>query len=191
VENDDEPSERELVERARRDPEAFATLYRKHVAGIRAFTYRRCGDPHLADDITAIVFERAWKYLPTLKVADYGIGPWLYRIASNELASHFRKRGRGERATQRLANVRPVNGADPADQLQLAHDIEAVRAALGRLRARHQEVISLRYLAGLTPQETAVAMDTTPSVVAAVLHRALKALENVMNNDNGNGGDEE
>lgn len=190
MENDDEPSERELVERARRDPEAFATLYRKHVSGIRAFTYRRCGDPHVADDITSIVFERAWKYLPTLKVADYGIGPWLYRIAANELASHFRKRGRGDRATQRLANVRPVDGVDPADQLDLTHDIETVRAALGRLRARHQEVISLRYLAGLTPQETAEAMGTTPSVVAAVLHRALRALENVMNGQR-NGGDEE
>ena len=189
VENDDEPNERELVERARRDPEAFAVIYRKHVNGIRNFAYRRCGDPHVADDITAIVFERAWRYLPTLKVQDYGIAPWLYRIAANELASHFRKRFRGDRATAKLAAIRPQDPVDPADHLERRHDIDEVRAALGRLRPRHQEVITLRYLAGLTPQETAEVMESSPSVVAAVLHRALKALESVLD-DERKGGDE-
>lgn len=180
MEDNNEPDDRHLVARAQRDPDAFSIIYRRHVNGIRAFAIRRCGDPHLADDITAIVFERAWKHLPTLRVPEYGIGPWLYRIAANELASHFRRRARGDRAHQRLALVRPRDGLDPADQFEQKFEIEAVREALGWLRTRHQEVISLRYLAGLTPLEAAEAMGTTPSVVAAVLHRALKALERVI-----------
>lgn len=176
----DEQPDQQLVDPSRRDADAFSLIYRRHVNGIRAFARRRCGDPHLADDITAIVFERAWRHFPTFQVPEYGVGPWLYRIAANELASHFRRRARGERAHQRLSLVRPKDGGDPADELELRYEIDTVRVALGQLRTRHQEVITLRYLAGLTPQETAEAMGTTPSVVAAVLHRALKALERVI-----------
>ena len=190
MEDVEEPDEHQLVVQARRDPEAFAVLYRQHVGAIRSFVVRRCGDVHLADDITAVVFERAWRYLPTLRVPDYGLAPWLYRIAANELASHYRRRGRGARAYERLANVRPPDGGDPADQISLRHDIDVVREAIGGLRVRHQEVITLRYLAGLTPQETAVAMGTTPSVVAAVLHRAMRALEHVLD-EMADGGDED
>jgi len=172
----------------RRDPDAFTLIYRSYANGIRSFAMRRCGDAHLADDITAIVFERAWRHFPTLRVPEYGVGPWLYRIAANELASHFRKRGRGDRANERLAQVRTRDAPDPADELTSAYEIEVLREALGQLRGRHQEVIALRYIAGLTPQETADAMGTTPSVVAAVLHRALKALERVLEDPRGPSG---
>jgi len=67
---------------------------------------------------------------------------------------------------------------------------------LGAIAAIVLSGITLRYLAGLTPQETADAMGTTPSVVAAVLHRALRALERVIEDPRGRqdetpeGGDE-
>jgi RNA polymerase sigma-70 factor, ECF subfamily len=193
VEELDDPVDPPISDDLPRDTDAFTSIYRLHVHGIRAFAYRRCGDPHLADDITAVVFERAWRHFPTLRVPEYGVGPWLYRIAANELASHFRRRGRGDRAYQRLALVRAKDGLDPADRVELQHDIDVVRDALGRLRARHQEVIALRYLSGLTPQETADAMGITPPVVAAVLHRALKALEKAIRSnhppDTAEGGD--
>jgi RNA polymerase sigma-70 factor (ECF subfamily) len=178
---DDLSSDRDLVARALHDPEAFAVLYRRYVLRVRAFAVRRCGSTTLADDITAVVFERAWRNLSGLEVPDHGVGPWLFRIASNELASHFRKIARGRRAQERLESAPPSRVPDPADITVERADHAAIRQALTRLNERHQEVISLRYLAGLSPQETADIMGTTPPVVAAVLHRALKALEQAMN----------
>jgi RNA polymerase sigma-70 factor (ECF subfamily) len=172
-----ELDDRELVARASREPNAFDAIYRRHVDAIYGFVLRRCGDAHLAEDVTATVFERAWRNIERVNVESFGIAPWLYRIAANELASQFRKRGRGARAWERLAGVRTPDAADPSDELVLRDDIAAVMQALGRLRPRHQEVITLRFLAGLSPNETAAAMDTTPSVVAALLHRAMRALE--------------
>ncbi len=158
-------------------------LYRRYVHRVRAFAVRRCGNTTVADDITAIVFERAWRNLPGLEVPDQGVGPWLFRIASNELASHFRKTARGRRARERIESTPPPRVPDPADITVERADRAAVHKALNRLNPRHQEVISLRYLAGLSPQETAEIMGITPSVVAAVLHRALKALEQAINRE--------
>ena len=176
----DSASDRELVARAQHDPDAFAVLYRRYVGRVRAFAIRRSGDVHTADDVTATVFERAWRNLDRLVVTDVGIAPWLYRIASNEITSQFRKSGRGGRASDRLALERPVGPNDPADDVLRVLDDQALRDALHRLNPRHQEVISLRYLAGLSPQETAAAMGVSPPTVAAVLHRALRALERLV-----------
>jgi RNA polymerase sigma-70 factor (ECF subfamily) len=44
------------------------------------------------------------------------------------------------------------------------------------LPERYQEVISLRHLAGLDPEEAAAAMGCTKAVLAVTLHRATKAL---------------
>lgn len=179
-EHDDGPTDAELVTRAATDPDAFAILFRRYLPRIRAFAIRRCGDQYLADDITASVFERAWRSLGTVEVREHGIAPWLYRIASNELASHFRKTGRGQRAQDRLERAPAIVADDPADAVILQSDTEALREALGTLNPRHQEVIALRYLAGLSASEAAEAMGIPPPTLAAVLHRALKALEAAM-----------
>lgn len=178
--HDDGPTDSELVARAATDPDAFAILFRRYLPRIRAFAIRRCGDQFLADDIAASVFERAWRSLSTVEVREHGIAPWLYRIASNELASHFRKTGRGQRAQERLERVPAIVADDPADAVILQSDTEALREALGTLNPRHQEVIALRYLAGLSASEAAEAMGIPPPTLAAVLHRALKALESAM-----------
>lgn len=178
----------ELVSLARSDPEAFAVLYRRYLPRLHAFAVRRCGDRHLADDIVAVVFERAWANLHRVEIGPAGAAPWLYRIAANELASYFRRSGRKTRAVERLASAPPVVATDPADSFSLHSDIHAVRAAIGRIAPRHQEVITLRYLAGLTPQETAEAMGTTTQVIAALLHRALGSLERELERELGTDG---
>lgn len=185
VDSPDEPDDVQLVALARTDPDSFGLLYRRYLPRIHAFVIRRCGDRHLADDITAVVFERAWSNIHRVEVGPTGLGPWLYRIAANEIATTFRRSGRKERALDRLARIPVSPVVDPADALGRRSDIDAVREALGRIPTRHHEVIALRYLAGLTPQETADAMGTTPQVVAALLHRALGSLERVLRHEVG------
>ena len=63
---------------------------------------------------------------------------------------------------------------DQADQD--VDDGALVLRALATLPDRHQEVISLRYLADLSPAETARALGIEKSHVAVRLHRAMTAL---------------
>lgn len=170
--------ERRLVERARRDPDAFAILYRAHVMQIHAYIYRRSGSRHVAEDVTAATFERALRNLSSFEWRGSGsfIG-WLHRIAANELTDHFRREQRSNRPRARQA----MEALSPAVQLpeEVGTDdaeIVALRAAIATLPGRYQEAISLRHLAGLSHEEAAEAMGVTKPVMAVTLHRAMRAL---------------
>ena len=172
--------EQSLVERARRDPDAFAALYRMYLDRIHAFAYRRTGSREVSEDITAATFERALRALPSFEWKGGGFGAWLFRIAANELNDHYRARyrERGERAqgALRLLGSERLEPADDEHGGFDAGDRDRLLAALGGLRPRYQRAISLRYLAGLDASEAAEAMGCSKPTLAVTLHRALAAL---------------
>ena len=176
--------ERLLVAQARTDSQAFGRLYHAYVARIHAFAYRRCGSYEEAEEITAAVFERAWRALPDFEWRGGGFEPWLFRIAANELISHHRRRSRvhSERMTRVLREMAEELREDP-DLLALLDVDEReqraaeLRRALSTLSPRYQEVITLRYLAGLSPAEAAASLGCSKGTLAVVLHRALRALK--------------
>jgi RNA polymerase sigma-70 factor, ECF subfamily len=174
-------ADEDLVERARTDPDAFAELYRRYVNRVHAFVYRRSRSTELADEITSATFERALRALPGFRWREGGFQAWIYRIAANELASHYRRaqRQQSERG-QRAA--RQLHEDSTADDLPLDDgDGEVVLQALSRLNERYQRAITLRYLAGLSPEDAARAMGLNKATLAVVLHRALGALRRAMN----------
>jgi RNA polymerase sigma-70 factor, ECF subfamily len=177
--------ERMLVERARTDPAAFAELYRRYVPRVHAFAYRRTGVVEVAEDITSAAFERALRNLEAFRWQPGGFGPWLFRIASNEVADHYRRAGRDASpravaAGDRLAAASP---RDPADEVGERDEISTLLAAMNQLSPRYQQALELRYLAGLTPEEAAAALGTSKATMAVVVHRASRALRKVLGQD--------
>ena len=76
--------ERALLERAREyDPAALGEIYDRYAVRIYNYIYRRLGDAHLAEDLTADVFVKmleAIRYSVSWRISFSG---WLYRIAHN------------------------------------------------------------------------------------------------------------
>ncbi|HKY76015.1 MAG TPA: RNA polymerase sigma factor [Acidimicrobiia bacterium] len=185
VEGPSDPfDEQSLVERARTDRDAFAELYRRYLPRIYAFAYRRCGSRPLAEDVTAATFEEALRSLPSFVAKGGGFGPWLFRIAANEIVDHYRadERARGRKGHRALTLLAvPTGCAEACAELaEDGADHGRLLAALGTLNPRYQKAISLRYLAGLSHEEAAEAMGTTKPVMAVTLHRALRALRRVL-----------
>jgi len=174
---DAETDERTLVERARTDPSAFAELYRRYLPRVHAFAYRRTGIVEVAEDITSAAFERALRNLGSFRWRGGGFGPWLFRIASNELADHYRRTGRAaSTGAEAAANLRAEMPRDPADELDSRDAVTELLAAMDRLSHRYQRALELRFLAGLTPDEAAAALGTSKATMAVVVHRAVRAL---------------
>jgi len=170
------PDDRVLAERARaRDADAFAALYRRHADAIHAFAWRRTGSRHLAEDVTAATFEKAWVAIERFEWRGGGFIAWLHRIAAHELADVHRRDARAS-SPRGQAAVRALQPVAEDDDDGLLADWPRVRVALDRLPARHQEVITLRYLAGLSAPDAADALGCTRAVLAVRLHRALRAL---------------
>ncbi len=164
-----------LVRRAPDEPELFAVLFRRYGRDVRRFVWRRSRNDMLADDITAVTFEQCWRSLPGFRPRGATVRPWLFRIAANELASHYRSEGRRD-ARERLATVRDEPLRAPSDDVAVGSDDAALLSALARLRERDQIVLSLRFLADLSTEEAAEAMDVERGHLAVLQHRALAAL---------------
>ena len=172
---------RALVERAQDDADAFAALYRRFLAPVYGFAFRRSGSREVAEEVTSATFERVWRRLPEFEWKGGGFEPWLFRIAAVEVAAYYRKQQRSDRPRAQLAlrEYALGSGADDGDG-DGGTDLTALRRALAALRPRYQEAISLRYLAGLSHEEAAEAMGCSKAVMAVTLHRATAALRRAM-----------
>lgn len=179
------PDDGELVARARRDPSAFGALYRRYSGRIYAFAHRRTWTREAAEDVTAATFERAYRHLDRFDTSGAGFGPWLFRIAANELVDHYRREGRvrtgrGQRALRALTDDSTI---DDVESIERAEDVQRMLEAMSTLRPRYQEALSLRYLAELDADDAAKAMGCTKPVLAVTLHRALGALRRAYDHD--------
>jgi len=156
-------------------PGRFEQVYGEHVVGIYRFVYARVGNRPDAEDLTAQVFVRAVEQLDTEREPRQ-IAAWLYRVAQNAIADHWR-------AFYRL----PVVGVDhvapgwePADdvaQRPTGPDDRAsarVQALLGTLPDRYRRVLELRFLQRLSVAETAETMGITNGNAKVLQYRALR-----------------
>lgn len=154
-----------------RGSEDFAAFYERHRDACFRAVLAGVADRHLAEELTAEAFARAWAHWR--KVAGHPApAAWVVRTALNTHVSWWRRRRRevawdaeaGGRAEGRTAD-------DDATVVDLA-----LRDALRRLPARQREVVVLRVFLDLDTKGTAAALGVAPGTVQAHLHRAMKTL---------------
>lgn len=172
----------ELVGAARRAPEAFTELYRRHVQRVFAFAWRRTGHRETAEDVVATTFEKAWARLDTFDHRRGRFVNWVLGIAAHELAEQHRRseRDRRDRTVAAAYALSQQDQDDPEVLGTRADDDATILAALDSLPARYQLVLSLRHLEGLSPSETAAALGMSSSVLAITSHRARRALHKAL-----------
>jgi RNA polymerase sigma-70 factor (ECF subfamily) len=178
-----EPSDRQLVERAQRgDRAAFGALYQRHVDDVFAYVRLRVRDTSLAEDLTQDVFVSTFKALPNFRWRG-AFAPWLMRCAHNRVANHWRSLGRRPNQVELPTEGEgtrpfPELSEEPSMVSGLDERIEgkAVDAALARLTDLQRQVVALRFGAGLSLAETADVMRRSENAVKNLQHNALVSL---------------
>jgi len=170
--------ERVLIERAKRDPKAFAALYRQHYRGIAGYVYRRTGDVHATEDLVSEVFLTALRHLPRYRCRGISIRFWLFRIATNGVnrwcrQHHWRSPGG---FSEELSVQQPAP-SDNGDSLRAQH----MQLALLKLAPKHQAVVALHYLEGLSVEQTAAVIGCRVGTVKSRLSRARESLRRQLN----------
>ena len=79
--------ERELIKRAKTDPEAFGELYEYYVERIYNYIYFRTGNVHDAEDLTGRVFFKALEAIGSYRDMGFPFSAWLFRIVHNQVAN--------------------------------------------------------------------------------------------------------
>ncbi len=178
-----DPSDEQLVVRSLRgDVQAFGDLYERYLEAIYRYLYHRVAEASLAEDLTEMVFLKVWEALPQFQPKKAPFRVWLYRVAHNLLVDHYRMH-KGEARLEAISNL--TDGSPrPEEQVIAAQDRDRVIAALHRLPADYREVLTLRFISGLSHAETAKAMKRSPGAVRVLQHRALRVLAQLLEEGN-------
>lgn len=168
-----------LVARAKADPRAFATLYRRYVERIYRYCYRRLGSREAAEDATATVFAKALAALPAYR--DGSFRGWLFAIAHNAIVGEFRQRAaRPERAwAEREAEGLADPAPSPEEAALAAEARMSVLGVLPRLPEGERRVLELR-LAGLSGPEIAAVLGRSHGSVRVAQFRAMARLRGLL-----------
>src|SRR5207244_907063 len=162
-----EPSDRDLVRRARRgDREAAAMLFRRYWRDAWRAAFAITGRRSLADDVAADGFERAFAALGRFDERR-PFGPWLHRIVANRALDVLR-------AERRLADEELPDTPDVAP-LHPSGD-RSLLAVVAELPLERRVVVVLRYGVGMTPKQIAETLDLPVGTVNSRLARALEQL---------------
>ncbi len=171
----DPQRERALVARSRFDASAFGELYDFYLPRIHAFILRRVRDRTVAEDVSAMTFERALGAVRRDGFRNEAFGGWLYRVAANAVVDHVRRAGRT--VAMPLDGEWPAVAGDAAARsLAAALDRDVLRRALLVLPENHRRLIVLRFFDGLEPDELCAVLECSRATLAVRLHRALRAL---------------
>ena len=149
------------------DHAAWAELYDRHHAQIWRYSYGRTGSHDAADDVASQVFAEALSSIRRYHYKGRPILAWLYAIARNLAAKQMRRVEREAPA----GRVEP-SGGSPEERL----DAIVLADALKHLTSDQREVVVLRFYAGYSTREIAVAMGKGEAAVYSLEVRAIAAL---------------
>jgi len=176
-----EPGQTDLVTRAQGgDAEAIGQLYDQHHEALFRYIWARVGERPLAEDLTGEVFMRMLNALPRYRATAAPFRAWLYQIARNLLVDHYRKMSGQIMAPLREAETTGAEAGDVTALVEQRLTLERVHQALARLDETQCEVVTLRFLSGLSLQEAAAALGKTENAVKALQHRGLMALREML-----------
>jgi RNA polymerase sigma-70 factor (ECF subfamily) len=168
-----------LVEQAKSgDAEAFGRIFDLYHEPVYRYIASRVRRPTDAEDLTQTVFVKALEALPRYEARGVPFGGWLFRLARNTVIDHartHRDHADLEAVAERMSDDRP-----PEDVVAERRDIEAVAAALASLTTEQRDAIALRFFAGLSAREAAIAMGKQEGTVRGLQFRAIAALRRAL-----------
>jgi RNA polymerase sigma-70 factor, ECF subfamily len=168
----------ELVRKARTCAKAFTDLYEFYYPGIFNYAMRTTMNVSVAEDVTSETFLKAFEGLTGFDPEKGSFAGWLYRIATNVMRDHFRKRSRealreGDELTYDLLRVKRMLGprtmSQPAEQLE---QHQRLHKAILRLKSAYRLAIVLYYFERKSQKEIAAIMGCTVLTVRWRLHHA-------------------
>ncbi len=160
-------------------PADFEGWFHEYRETVFRYVRFRVATREVAEDVTSDVFLKALGAFDRYDPDRASPKTWLLRIARNAVIDHLRGLRRQGSLHVSLDRVPDLVTHAPSQEERVIREerIQRILNANRTLRPDDQEILSLRYGAGLNNQEIADALEATPNAVAVRIHRALKRLK--------------
>jgi RNA polymerase sigma-70 factor (ECF subfamily) len=171
---------KKLIKKAKEgDSQAFGKLYDLFVDQIYRYCLIKTGDEDVACDITSETFLRVRRYLNRYK--DRNFRAYVYTIARNLIVDYYKKEAR----TTNLLEVEFIvdEKEDIETKMIKKQEVKRLYQTLSKLPRNYLDVITLRFIEGLSVKETAKILGRTGISVRVTQHRALKKLKTLLENE--------
>lgn len=156
------------------DAEMLDELYRKYHRSALLYCMTLCGDPHLAQDIAAEAFIKAYLSLPN-DIPSFRY--WLLRVCKNLWFDHLRKEKQvtiTELPRTLTDRITPENTYIQKEQLQ------CLWRAIGTLSPIDRELLALYYFSGVSLEEAARLLGKSYPAVRQRMSRLRQTLKTQM-----------
>jgi RNA polymerase sigma-70 factor (ECF subfamily) len=133
-----------------------------------------------ADDVAQDTCMAVVGALPAYQLNGRSFRAFVFGIAAHKVTDAFRAIGRDR--TEPVAELpdTPVTADGPEHRVLDAERDAALRALLAHLTPRQREVLVLRLAVGISAEETAEVVGSTPGAVRVTQHRALLRLRRII-----------
>jgi len=160
---------------------AFTRLYDEHFNKIYRYVYSQVGNQSEAEDLTQEVFIKALHAIGSFKFRGASFASWLFRIAHNQVVDFWRKQ-KGKKTTSLEEAASVAGGSDPVAEAEQKYTAEELTRALKELPQAQSEVVSLRFLSGLSIAEVANALGKREGTVKALQFNGMASLRKILSN---------
>ena len=153
----------------------FVEFWRQTSSRVRAYMFCACHNAGDADDLTQDCYVRAFRSWSAFAGAGTRQA-WLFAIARSTQVDWIRK----QRRQNRIFEARSQDDGCQAASERNCDEAEAIWQAVGQLGPDQQEVVHLRFAAGLSYAEIAEMLGVPIGTIRSRLHRGLQALREVI-----------
>lgn len=156
--------------------EAFEEMYDTLMPKVYRYVSYRTGNVSIAEDITAEVFEKALKHFDSYRSEKASQATWLITITRNTITDHFRKESRIQVVREEDAPEEASREPEVHEQVEHTEEARYLKLCLAELPQLDQDIISLKFGAGMNNREIARTLKVSESNVGTRLYRAVKRL---------------
>ena len=168
-----------ILERSKKDTQAFGELYEKYFERIFTFIYRQTDDEDLTADLCSQTFLNALSHVNKFEFRGVPVSAWFYRIAANEVNKYYRKK-----KSTRVFSIEEIRVKELIEISSNEYNEELIQRLIGYLKKLPTdmlEVLELRFFEDKDFKEIAYILNITESGAKMRTYRALDKLRKNFN----------
>ena len=175
-----------MLEKIKRDPKEFGILFDYYYNKIFGYVLRRTLNYDLTEDIVVETFLKAFLRINDFKWKNISISSWLFKIATNEVNSYYRKQKYSPTSLDKLLDREGFDIAHAEsfeeerarieEELKNHNDFILIQKRLEKMPVKYQEVIAMKYFEEKSIKEISEILGKKEGTIKSLISRGLQKL---------------